>query len=322
MRVSVAMTTYNGEKHLKEQLMSFLEQTRLPDELVVSDDSSNDKTIEILNKFKEKASFEVKININQTNIGFTKNFEKAINLCTGDLIFISDHDDVWYKNKIEKMTEYISSDEKAYMAMNDCEIADSKMNPTGLSKINQVVNYQGTIEGFIPGCCSVIRSKYKSLLFPFSEKMSYDSWISFIGINTNSRIILKETLQLYRRYETNTTNHPVNSVYKIPIWKRYFKDLLKFFSTKRNMEKRDYYLDKINAANELLTRINSLEEKTEESDFKENLKRMKKNLLNNADRFEVIDELLALPIFTKFIKSFFKLIDGKILIKDLLFVNF
>ena len=78
MRVSIAMTTYNGEKHLEEQLNSFLNQTQLPDELVVCDDCSNDKTIEILEKFRLKAPFLVRINKNNINLGFTKNFEKTI----------------------------------------------------------------------------------------------------------------------------------------------------------------------------------------------------------------------------------------------------
>ena len=176
-----------------------------------------------MEEFRLKAPFPVRINKNDTNIGFTKNFEKTINLCEGELIFISDHDDLWFDNKIETMTRFISSNEGAYMAINDCEIADAEMNGTGLSKINQVMSYQGTIDGFIPGCCCVIRSDYKSLLFPFSDSMSYDSWISFIGINTNSRIVREEVLQLYRRYENNTTNHLVNSLNKIPTWRRYKK---------------------------------------------------------------------------------------------------
>ena len=101
MKVSIALATYNGAKYLKQQLDSFQAQTCLPDELVVCDDCSKDNTVEILEEFKETASFIVIIIQNESNLGYTGNFEKAISLCSGNLIFISDQDDVWFNNKIE-----------------------------------------------------------------------------------------------------------------------------------------------------------------------------------------------------------------------------
>jgi len=322
MRVSIAMTTYNGEKHLEEQLNSFLSQTQLPYELVVCDDCSNDKTIEILDDFRAKAPFLVKINKNDINLGFTRNFEKVINLCEGELIFISDHDDRWFDNKIETMTNFISSNQSAYMAMNDCEIVDSEMKGTGISKLNQVISYQGTIDGFIPGCCSVIRSDYKSLLFPFSDLMSYDSWISFIGINTDSRMVLEEILQFYRRYDNNTTNHPVNSLSKISTWNRYKKGLVRVFSRRVNDSKVDYNLKNLKSAEDLLLRIELLIKETEKQNIKGNLSRMFKALQINISRFKEIESLMTETSYKRFLKSGIKLLFMKISIKDFLFINF
>ena len=78
MKISIAMTTFNGSKYLHQQLSSFLIQDYLPDELIICDDGSSDNTMEILKEFSESAPFSVKIFKNKTNLGFTKNFEKIL----------------------------------------------------------------------------------------------------------------------------------------------------------------------------------------------------------------------------------------------------
>ena len=96
--VSIAMATYNGEKYLKEQLDSIYAQTYKDIEVIVCDDCSSDKTVEILDEYKEK--YGLKYYINEKNLGFKKNFEKAISLCSGDFIALADQDDIWIENKI------------------------------------------------------------------------------------------------------------------------------------------------------------------------------------------------------------------------------
>ncbi len=94
LRISIAMCTYNGARFLPEQLASFAAQERLPDELVVCDDGSTDATMEILQDFAATALFEVRVERNPQNLGFVRNFEKTLSLCTGDIVFLSDQDDV------------------------------------------------------------------------------------------------------------------------------------------------------------------------------------------------------------------------------------
>src|SRR3954453_13857066 len=99
-KLSIAMTTYNGETYLREQLDSFTNQSRPPDELVVCDDQSSDRTFEILNDFRDRTPFEMQIVRNEERLGIARNFEQAIRLCRGDIIFLSDQDDVWMEDKL------------------------------------------------------------------------------------------------------------------------------------------------------------------------------------------------------------------------------
>ena len=93
------MATYNGGKYLREQLDSILTQTITDWELVVCDDCSKDSTVEILTSYQEQDD-RIKIFVNEKNLGFKKNFEKAIGLCSGDYIALADQDDIWHENHL------------------------------------------------------------------------------------------------------------------------------------------------------------------------------------------------------------------------------
>ena len=100
---SIALCTYNGERFLSQQLESLAAQTILPDELVICDDASSDSSLRILEDFAQKAPFIVRIFKNPKNLGYIKNFEKAIGLCSMDVIFLSDHDDYWESEKLNQV---------------------------------------------------------------------------------------------------------------------------------------------------------------------------------------------------------------------------
>ena len=92
--ISIAMATYNGEKFLRYMLDSILSQTYQDIELIICDDNSSDSTCLILKEY-EKNNSRIKLYFNESNLGFIKNFEKAISLCSGDYIALSDQDDIW-----------------------------------------------------------------------------------------------------------------------------------------------------------------------------------------------------------------------------------
>src|SRR5918996_5112957 len=101
--VSVALCTYQGEKYLQEQLDSIAGQLRPPNEVVVCDDGSTDGTLGILDRFRSRAPFPVRVYVNEKQLGPTKNFERAIAHCEGALIFLSDQDDVWHPEKLSTL---------------------------------------------------------------------------------------------------------------------------------------------------------------------------------------------------------------------------
>ena len=104
--ISIAMATYNGEKYIKEQLDSIIEQTISEWELIICDDCSTDGTFTILEEYAEKNS-RIKIYRNEKNLGFKKNFEKAISLCSGEYIALSDQDDIWLPEHLEVLVKNI-----------------------------------------------------------------------------------------------------------------------------------------------------------------------------------------------------------------------
>ena len=126
-KISVALTTYNGSKYIVEQLKSICKQTFLPDEIVICDDCSNDNTIEIIKQFSLQSPIKIKIHQNSINIGPRKNFEKCIQMCKGDILFFCDQDDVWLKNKVERMVNEFDNKNVVFV-FSDGYVTDSELN--------------------------------------------------------------------------------------------------------------------------------------------------------------------------------------------------
>ena len=128
--ISIVMATYNGEKYIDEQLHSFVCQSKLPDEILIADDCSNDNTVSIINNFIQECnikypSISIHLTINCENKGFVKNFQTAILESKGDIVFLSDQDDIWKFDKIEKMSEFILKN-KALVIHSDINIISER----------------------------------------------------------------------------------------------------------------------------------------------------------------------------------------------------
>lgn len=234
MRISIAMATYNGAKYLQEQLDSFLYQTRQPDELVVCDDGSTDATLEILEAFRQQAPFAVHIHRNETNLGYIKNFEKALSLCTGDIIFLSDQDDVWFNSKIEVISREFASDSESWVIVNDAELVREDLATTGLTVAGQLISAGVGVEHLLLGCCIAFKSELKPLLFPIPSHIhGHDGWINTLGNALKCRRFVPTVLQSYRRHDTNTSSSPTTSTRSATRY-HMLKEKLKWSNIRRN----------------------------------------------------------------------------------------
>lgn len=206
MKVSIALATFNGAKYLQAQLDSFLAQTRPPDELVATDDASNDATWDLLTRFQNDAPFEVRLSRNTENLGYIANFAKTLALTTGDVIFLSDQDDYWLPEKLERMLSAFEHHPDALVVTCDQALADANLRLTGQTSMGQL-RAAGGVAGdmFTVGCCTALRASARDLMLPLPPSAdSHDIWLHFVGEYLGRRVV-PEPLQYHRRHGENTS---------------------------------------------------------------------------------------------------------------------
>jgi glycosyltransferase involved in cell wall biosynthesis len=212
-KVSVALCAYNGERFLQEQLDSIAAQTILPFEMVVCDDNSSDATQRILKDFAFTAAFPVRLYFNTENLGYVKNFEKAISLCSGDIIALCDQDDKWRMDKIEVMQRYFA-DPNVGMAFSNAAIIDESGQHTGqqlwdevnFTPVLQQTFRQGDaykvlyIRTLISGCTMAFRRKWWPFVHPIPSDILFvhDAWISLTVSLLADTVIIDDSLVSYR----------------------------------------------------------------------------------------------------------------------------
>lgn len=121
---SVALCTYNGEQYIRQQIESIINQTLPVDEIVVCDDGSTDNTLSIIESLRESTKTDIRIYRNETNLGVCANFQKAVDLCKGDIIFLSDQDDVWHNDKVETIVNYFYHNHQKHVVFTDGQLID------------------------------------------------------------------------------------------------------------------------------------------------------------------------------------------------------
>jgi len=204
--VSVAMATYNGARHIAQQLDSLAAQTRRPDELIVCDDGSEDGTAAIVEAFAATAPFAVRLRRNAANLGVLRNFEKAIAACSGSHIFLSDQDDVWLPDKIERMM--IAFGGGRPVVINDKIIVDADLAPTGATMLGNIRGFGSPDSNFVAGCCSAFTREWRDLVLPIPPgPPAHDSWIIGLAHRLGAVRIVEEPLQLYRRHAENASQN-------------------------------------------------------------------------------------------------------------------
>ncbi|WP_373707461.1 glycosyltransferase family 2 protein [Kaistella sp.] len=211
MKTSVALCTFNGEKYLRKQLDSILEQTVAVDEIVICDDLSTDATLSILNQYKETFPNIFKIHANEKNLRSVKNFEKAISLCENEIVFLCDQDDMWIPEKVEViLNQFKISPELQVIATNAFIINDDEdmLNvstiydiPSKTTKeMKEILFFH---QNFCTGATIAMRKEFADDLMPFPPEnlFHHDEWIALKASLKNQLLFLNDRLIKYRIHQ-------------------------------------------------------------------------------------------------------------------------
>jgi glycosyltransferase involved in cell wall biosynthesis len=215
LSISIALTTYNGEKYLQAQLDSFVAQTIQPSELIICDDGSTDNTLNILEVFKAQASFSVLIYKNVENLGYAQNFSKALSLCSGDIVFLSDQDDVWHTNKIEAMLAMFEANPKVQLLIHDLAFCNAVLEPTGETKLMRFSGAKNRCNDYVTGMATAVRRSFLRLCLPIPQSaITHDVWLHNCAQSLGLKKVMTEVLAQYRRHEANATiKSKINSIH-------------------------------------------------------------------------------------------------------------
>ena len=214
--IDILLATYNGEKYLKEQIDSILSQTYKNINLIISDDASTDGTKEILKQYEKKDS-RIKIFYQEKNLGYVKNFEFLLKQVKSDVFMLSDQDDVWLPEKVEKTYEKLKK-ENADLAFGDLEVVDQELN-TMCPSFNDFMKLSRKIKKYInsyklnylycciTGCTLMLKSKWIPKILPIpedSKRLIHDHWIGImVGVNGGKSVYVPEKYIKYRQHGDN-----------------------------------------------------------------------------------------------------------------------
>ncbi|HLK31621.1 MAG TPA: glycosyltransferase family 2 protein [Terriglobales bacterium] len=209
--VSVAMCTYNGSRYVAEQLQSIAEQTTPPEEMVICDDHSSDRTAEVLQEFATHAKFRVRLIANPVTLGCAANFEQSIHLCGGEIIALADQDDVWRPGKLAAIINAFAHQPKAAYVFTDGDIIDECGQPLGFSlwqtvgvEARQFAPARQTAlllrRNLVTGAAMAFRRWLLDIVLPIPAAWKHDYWIALLGSTFSFGVPLAERLLLYRRH--------------------------------------------------------------------------------------------------------------------------
>lgn len=215
--ISVAMATYNGEKYIAEQLKSICNQTQKVDELIIVDDCSTDHTVAVIHEYIcQYQDCNIRLFMNETNLGYKRNFQKALSLCEGDIILLCDQDDIWQNNKVEVLAGILKSrTELSLVSSSFIQIdGDGKVvsdNKNAYKKqMEQHELVAVPLEDLIfhnisQGCSMALKKEIKDLYLKFfGEELPHDWMLNVIAAMQKKCYYLNSPLFYYRIHDKNT----------------------------------------------------------------------------------------------------------------------
>ena len=200
--ITVCLTTYNGEKFIRDQIDSIICQLSDEDEIIVSDDESTDKTVSIIENYNDK---RIKIIKNKKSKGVIGNVESSLEQAKGDYIFLADQDDIWLPNKVEICINALS---KYDLVISDCLVTDENRSIIHESfyEVNksQSNKWMALLKNPYLGCCMAFRRDILDKALPFPENIPmHDIWIGNIAAFFYSVKFIPDKLIYFRRHQGN-----------------------------------------------------------------------------------------------------------------------
>ena len=231
-KIEILLATYNGEKYVGEQIDSIINQTYNNWELLIRDDNSKDRTLEILKEYEKKDKRIKVIEDKKGNLGFVKNFEELLNNSKEDWVMFSDQDDYWLENKIEKYVAILNTSSEdilkkpmlihsnSFICDDNLEIIkDEFINSKIANKYNEDDFY---FAYFVQGSTVLINRAIIDLALPFSKNVTvHDRYFHLLAEFLGKRIFINESLIKYRQHSNNKIGAKTSIISKI-FKKRYF----------------------------------------------------------------------------------------------------
>lgn len=243
-KISIALTTYNGDRFLREQLDSIYSQTRNPDEVVVFDDCSKDETITILKEYQKR--FGLIYHVNSSNVGFNANFERAILATKGDYVMLCDQDDVWFENKIATLLKAIKEKEKpncpCVVCSNVINVNEDLVPYKRFTAIhNKPRDWKYNLHGgFTQGCTLIMNRIAIEKIMPLPAGFMFDVYIG-LSINMIGQWHnIGKPLMYYRHHKSNVIGKSVCKKSKSFIEKFSSSDPIPFIITNQRIELMKY----------------------------------------------------------------------------------
>jgi hypothetical protein len=220
VQISVALATFDGERHLEAQLESLAAQTLVPSELVVGDDGSTDRTLAIVEAFAARSPFPVRVLRHEYTAGFADNFLRTASSCRSELIAFCDQDDVWLPAKLERCAAAFA-DPEVVLAIHVSRVVDDALRDTGarfprIDRPHVVAPLAGHPWERVRGMGMVFSARL--LTVPWSRRppshyrpggvLNHDEWVMLLAQVTGAIAYLDEPLALYRQHGANAVGAP------------------------------------------------------------------------------------------------------------------
>jgi glycosyltransferase involved in cell wall biosynthesis len=205
LQVSIAMAAYNGEKYIGEQLDSIINQTYQNLEIVIVDDCSSDKTVEVVKQYQAQYAF-IHLHVNEKNLGVTKTFEKAVAHSNGFYVALSDQDDIWLAHKIETLVANIDDHDAVYSNSLLVNENGESLNRPFTTIMNMRSYYNGgafLLSNSVPGHTILAKNSFLKKILPFPSDLYFDLWIGFCAAANKGIKFVDEVLVLYRQHTSN-----------------------------------------------------------------------------------------------------------------------